>query len=356
MLFVVYLTLCIFLLHSAFLMASREILILVIFLAAAGLCAFFVCLAERFMTSVSLKTVGNSLILHAEKKGILPAANMKLKLKFSYDQTAEGSVMDSTFTLPAGETEMEIPVRLPFSGSGRFTVEKCTVSDAFGFFSLPVKGAKGLSVPVDVYPPAMDVDLYVEGNRLTGTTSDHARTTQHKGDDPSETLEIRELRDGDPVSRIHWKLSAKRGEYMFREFAKESDAQFLFILEFRNRTQEHFDKVLTNYYALGNRLVLEETPHAVVWADHDCVLHHEYVSDLSDLENTMILVMHTYDSDHVGNNTKTDENPQFTPYSGAEILEEYEEREPNSFFIRKFLITDDPLQELQRRWMSDEDE
>ncbi|GEM_PF-2300570 len=356
MLFVVYLTLCLFLLHSALLMASKEILILVIFLGATGVCAFFVCLFERYLTTVGLKTVGNSLILTVDKRGILPASNMKLKLRFSYDQTGEGSEMTSTFTLPAGETGTEIPVRLPFAGSGYFTVEKCTVSDWFGFFSLPVRGAKSISVPVDVYPPAVDVDLYVEGNRLTGTSSDHARTTEHKGDDPSETLDIRELRDGDPVSRIHWKLSAKKDEYMFREFAKESDAQFLFILELKNRTQEHFDKVLTNYFALGSRLVAEETPHAVVWADLEGQLHNEYVGELSDLENAMIMIMHTYDEYRSGNSTKKAEITEFTPYSGTVILEEYEEHEPNSSFIRKFLITDDPLEELQRRWMSDEDE
>lgn len=355
MLFVVYLTLCIFLLHSALLMASREIMILVIFLTATGICAFFVCLFERFNTKVLLKTVGNSLVLSAEKKGILPAANMKLRLDFTYDQTGEGSTMVTGFTLPAGKTEMAIPVRLPFAGSGTFVVAKCTVSDWFGFFSIPVKGAKGTSVPVDIYPPAMDVDLYVEGNRLTGTASDHAQTTEHKGDDPSETLEIRELRDGDPVSRIHWKLTAKRDEYMFREFARESDAQFLFVLELKERTQEHFDKVLTNYYALASRLVADEIPHAVLWADGEGDLHQEYVSEPSDLENAMVLVMHTYDEYRSGKTEKTAEMPRFSPFDGSVILEEYEERERSSSFVRKFTITADPLEELQRRWMADEE-
>jgi uncharacterized protein (DUF58 family) len=39
------------------------------------------------------------------------------------------------------------------------------------------------------------------------------------GTDPSEIFDIREYRDGDKMSRVHWKLTAKQDELMVREYS-----------------------------------------------------------------------------------------------------------------------------------------
>ena len=40
------------------------------------------------------------------------------------------------------------------------------------------------------------------------------------GDDPSELFALRDYQPGDRMARIHWKLSARKGEWYVKEFSR----------------------------------------------------------------------------------------------------------------------------------------
>ena len=133
MLAALYLFLLLFLLHSALLMASDAIMILVIFLVFLALCSFLLCFIQRYLTEAVLYADDGNVSLKVYKKGFLPLPGMKLTLKFGYHQTEEGAESSTTAAIPCGETEIRFPVSLPYSGSGRFELKKCAICDFLGF-------------------------------------------------------------------------------------------------------------------------------------------------------------------------------------------------------------------------------
>ena len=211
----------------------------------------------------------------------------------------------------------------------------------------------------DILNPAFvqaleEAKIYVQSNRLTGTISDRAITVNHIGDDPSETFQVREYHPGDQISRTHWKLTAKRDILMTRDFAKESDSQYLFVLSFTKNTQECFHKVLTNYYSLAFQLLSEETNHMVLWADDEGSVWDGFVNSEDDLENVLLMISHSFDVSKFDKATLS-ERTALSPVSGEVILEEFLEKTPGSSFIKQFIITDESLDVLQGRWSEDEE-
>ena len=51
------------------------------------------------------------------------------------------------------------------------------------------------------------------------------------GDDPSEVFDIREYRQGDRLSRIHWKMTAKEEELMVKEYSRPLGGEGILCLD-----------------------------------------------------------------------------------------------------------------------------
>lgn len=135
-----------------------------------------------------------------------------------------GSVEQVPVTLSPATGDVErFELALDTSRVGRVTVEllSARVVDVFGFSSVPAYGAR-LSVSYVVYPAILDIEAVTHrGYRAatSGLVFDHHK----KGQDLSEVFELREYRDGDPMRRVHWKLSARFGEPMVREPSHPAD-------------------------------------------------------------------------------------------------------------------------------------
>ena len=53
------------------------------------------------------------------------------------------------------------------------------------------------------------------------------------GDDPSEIFDFHSYREGDPIARIHWKLSSKHDELMVKEFSLPLPGKVLCLPDYR---------------------------------------------------------------------------------------------------------------------------
>ena len=350
----IYLSLCIFLIHSALLTASETLAVIAVFMLLIAVCFLGLCIVQRFLVKAELYQSGEEVTLLIEKKGFLPIAKLNAVIHFIYDQSGETSVQRTSFSVPPGRTLIDFDCILPYSGSGTFKMKKCSVCDPLSFYGIPVRKLREIRAEVDVTPALEEAKIYVQSNRLTGTISDRAITVNHIGDDPSETFQVREYHPGDQISRTHWKLTAKRDILMTRDFAKESDSQYLFVLSFTKNTQECFHKVLTNYYSLAFQLLSEETNHMVLWADDEGSVWDGFVNSEDDLENVLLMISHSFDVSKFDKATLS-ERTALSPVSGEVILEEFLEKTPGSSFIKQFIITDESLDVLQGRWSEDEE-
>ncbi len=65
------------------------------------------------------------------------------------------------------------------------------------------------------------------------TDDDPEYSKEKPGDDPSEIFDFHVYREGDPISRVHWKLSSKHDELMVKEFSLPLPGQAIFIPDYR---------------------------------------------------------------------------------------------------------------------------
>jgi len=98
---------------------------------------------------------------------------------------------------------------------------------------------------------------------------------QHKsGDDPSETFQVREFRDGDSLQRVHWKLSAKAGTLMTRELGRPVGCTVLLLADTRIQAKEgefpeRMDALLRIVVSLSFSLQQAALWHHVAWLEEE---------------------------------------------------------------------------------------
>ena len=73
----IYLSLCLFLIHSALLSASRTLIIISVFMLLVAVCFFLLCIVQRYLVRAELYQDGGEATLLIEKKGILPVTKVK---------------------------------------------------------------------------------------------------------------------------------------------------------------------------------------------------------------------------------------------------------------------------------------
>ncbi len=131
--------------------------------------------------------------------------------------------------IPSGETRTEL-VSQSFPARGRYHLEGFRISTRFpfGFFKRGERvKAEG---EVLVYPSIQEVSSYFhllpfQPGRLEG---------RRMG--PGETLyAIRRYLEGDSARHVDWKATAKTGELMARQYAREEESKFCLILDTSGR-------------------------------------------------------------------------------------------------------------------------
>lgn len=120
-------------------------------------------------------------------------------------------------------------VSLPVVHCGWLTVtaENAEIRDVFGLCRFPVSpvAPQTVFVPPTVYPAQVTLEPSAPQTRENSRFS-----AVRRGGDSSETQAIRPYLPGDPVRQIHWKLSAKMGQTMFREAGAPLEGDVLLAL------------------------------------------------------------------------------------------------------------------------------
>lgn len=138
----------------------------------------------------------------------------------------------------------EMPLRLAVGGRGEGRAAASLVPPRCGKLELTVTaltvydllGLRGVSRPVSlaaaalVLPEICPVDLTVS-EHITPDADSAEYAMTRSGDDPSETMGLREYRSGDRLCSIHWKLSEKTDSLMVRRLGLPVDDTLLLALD-----------------------------------------------------------------------------------------------------------------------------
>lgn len=95
-------------------------------------------------------------------------------------------------------------------------VEKIYLTDFFGFIPYRVKHFDCMEAKCTVLPDTFDMTLIFD-NRPIAIDDSESYSPDKKGNDYSETFQLREYVPGDSIKQIHWKLSEKLDRLVVRE-------------------------------------------------------------------------------------------------------------------------------------------
>ena len=91
------------------------------------------------------------------------------------------------------------------------------------------------------------------------------------GEDPSETFQIREFRDGDKLQKIHWKLSAKMDDLVVKEDSEPKSSPVVLFLDYvlpRDKKSDKVDAFLGVAFSLSYSMMDAGLNHFVSWYSH----------------------------------------------------------------------------------------
>ncbi len=139
------------------------------------------------------------------------------------------------------------------------------IQDWFGLWAISRASdaeARTLIHP-ELYPVRIEIDSW-EGASDASDASGQRRLLGPAG------TEIRAWVPGDPVSRIHWKLTEKMDQPLVRESDPESGRGFLLLLETAAPDREDagdMDEAVRNLFSLSRGLLALGEAHTVCWVD-----------------------------------------------------------------------------------------
>ena len=95
--------------------------------------------------------------------------------------------------------------------------------------------------------------------------------TEHVGEDMpyagGEWQDVREYRDGDPLRMIHWKLSARKGETVVREYAKVSETRCVGAALIWNGNPHALHRSLGRLFGVLDAFEMEGYRFRVLWIE-----------------------------------------------------------------------------------------
>lgn len=188
----------------------------------------------RIKNTVCRKGYEKSVEILTSNKGILPINKMQLSVNAAYVRYPGIRLKKKFYCAAASkkhnkENLTRLYITPPYCGRLRLSIPKLAVFDWLGIFSFRRKNSA--QSDVYVFPPDRNISLSravfgaYEGDPVTEENSDVA------GEDHSEIKQIREYRPGDLYKHIHRNYSAKTDSVWIKEFKKENDLVFDFLLD-----------------------------------------------------------------------------------------------------------------------------
>ena len=158
------------------------------------------------------------------------------------------------------------PIICEASSCGTITVDlnKSELTDMFGLFACHISVKD--SVSINVYPKRYELDDSMRLGILSGFSDNE--DDSKKGNEYSDTSNIREYIPGDRIKDIHWKLSSKRDILLVREHIKTCENKLLLWID-RSPRKKNNELILKYALAVMNYCLAEGVYLKAMWLSKD---------------------------------------------------------------------------------------
>lgn len=149
---------------------------------------------------------------------------------------------------PRGRKSRKCSVRFPFRGVYNLGIKTVTVTDMLGLFRRTIHVKAPLSVTV--FPESDEGFAWSVRNEPQNSSLN----TDLFNEDYSSVADVRKYTSSDSLRKVHWKLSAKRGELIVKNFHSFDPGRTILLLDTRaiplgERERAAFEDKMVSYVA-----------------------------------------------------------------------------------------------------------
>lgn len=257
---------------------------------------------------------------------IFPVSGIQLIL--TYSNSFSGKKYKREFMVSAdSKTTATVTMSMMSEHAGNLEISlyKIRVYDYFKLFSLRRKHGGVIKIAILPVLHEMTEDELLNRSRMQ-VESDYFSSVK-SGDDPSEVFMIREYREGDRPTRIHWKLSMKQDQLMIKEFSDPLNCSMLIFANLGISMEEdvlaYMDALMECALSMSYSFLMKGQIHYFAWYDakHGCCRRVRIVNEKDLFEAVDGLL-------------------QTGPYSGGiDIMTAYLAEHPNDQYTDLFYVT-----------------
>ncbi len=247
------------------------------------------CPTEQYHTENSIP-----ITISIENKSFFPFSHMQADLLLRHQYGEKTEKLCLRFPLhERNATRLTFYIHAKFSGVLTISMEKLTVLDYFRLFRIRYP-MKNRSLSMMVLPKYRKIPFTIESPAIYNPECE--TYADHPGDDPSEIFNLRDYREGDAINRIHWKLSSRRDQLIYKEFSFPEEHRILLLFDANIRKQGSISEfgmlqeaMFSLFFSLSLDLIRKEIPHRVLW----CTEHGVVIQEI-DSEETLVRVFRAF--------------------------------------------------------------
>jgi len=256
-----------------------------VFLLAAPIVMFFLLLYARSKINISVKIFGTSysknskipVVIKIANNSIIPVSNAKFVIKYSnsLDNTSN-TVSINTPIFQKNTQNLRLMISSKHCGILSAEIVKINLFDFLNLTSLKIgvskKNKSNYSASVAILPEIFELDASAAHYVDSGLESE-VFSKSKKGDDASEIFSIHEYADGDKISRIHWKISAKQDKTFVKDYSLPINNTIEIMIDMFNPFNpavsflEVYDNIIECATSASAFLVENDIPHKLCWYD-----------------------------------------------------------------------------------------
>lgn len=232
----------------------------------------------RFFIKVTQQCPKQELFKGEETFYSLQISNKSLwgysRIEYYCDDTSKGAEyssppFDVTTLSPFGKIKKQFKIIFPYRGVYQIGLTSLRVTDFLGLFSI------SLPIPEPHFLEILPLGQYDFIFPLGEESSSNVMVPNLWNEDYSAAEEIRAYQNSDSLKRVHWKLSAKKGELLVKQYLPLSKPQTVLIIDNRALPKNGFSSIawqdeIIEWVASSVMCSLQEQlPTTIVWGISD---------------------------------------------------------------------------------------
>ena len=194
----------------------------------------------------------------------------RIQAKFRVTNTATGKkkwVKIKGKALAEEMAELTGRIRDPEFGLWQAECKYIRCFEWTNFWFLPLKAEEQKQVMI--FPSVYETNIKIGIRTRLFLSEGEQCHPRLSGDDPSETLKLREYQKGDRMNRIHWKLSAKNDELIVAELGMPMGCNIVIFLdgELSSMAKEGQRTYWEIIHSIAQEILEHECAYYLVWKD-----------------------------------------------------------------------------------------